>query len=372
LVEGAQGLYEKKVRVPVALVSTPRWRPSWRIFCTFAVLMCPFGASKTAAQGQPVSAPSEPSWAIEILPNSRCAGDPEFAARLGAQIPQGQRAPLETAELRARVFVRADASAKISVFDQFSKREAGERDVSLPRGGCERAAEALALVVAVMIEAGRGSFMTETQEEPEEPPPEPPPPPPRKREPEPEKPRRAKPQRHAWLGPPPGHDLIATAGVGYGLLPDWSLALTAGWGMRWSSIWPIWLQVATGLSEPTPDPRVRIGVAYGLLAVCPLQLEKARFRAQLCPSLGVGAAWSEGRQVLAPARSTDPIALAGLHLGLHLRLAGPLELVAIARAEAPLVQLKFVYYRIDGSTPQVHETKPVVGTFLGGIGLRFR
>lgn len=369
--EGAKGLYEKKVRVPLALVPSPGRRPSWRIFCTFAVLLCPFWASKATTQGQPATTPSEPTWAIEVPPTSRCAGDPEFAARLSAQIPPGQRAPLETAELRARVFVGPDPSAKISVLDQFSKREAGEREVSLPRGGCERAADALALVVAVMVEAGRGAFPALPNEEERDEPPPPPPPPPRRREPEPEKPRR-KPERHAWLGPPPGHDLIATAGAGYGLLPGWSLAITAGWGIRWSSLWPIWLQVATDLSEPSPDPRVRMGVAYGLLAVCPLHLEKARFRGQLCPTLGGGAVWSEARQVVASTRSTDPIALAGLHLGLHLRLVGPLELVAMARAEAPLVHIQFVYYRIDGAMPQLHETKPVVGSFLGGIGLRFR
>jgi hypothetical protein len=324
------------------------------------------------AHGQTTSAPSEPTWAIEIQPNSRCAADPEFVARLSAQIPHGQRAPLETAELRARVFVGPDLSARINVLDQFSRREAGERDVSLPRGNCERTADALALVIAVMVEAGRGSFPTEPKDKVDEPPPRPPPPAPPPREPEPEKPQRTRPKRHAWLGPPPGHDLIATAGVGYGLLPGWTLAITGGWGVRWASVWPIWLQVATGLSEPTPDPRARIGVAYGLLAVCPLHLEKARFRGQLCPTLGAGAMWSEGRQVLASASSTDPIALAGLHLGLHVRIAGPLELVALVRAEAPLIHIEFVYYRGDGAVPQLHETKPVTGSFLGGVGLRFR
>ena len=254
--------------------------------------------------------------------------------------------------------------------DQYSGREAGERDVSLPRGGCERAAEALALVVAVMIEAGRGSLPPPEEEKEEREPPPPPPPPPK--QPEPEQPRRPRPQRHAWLGPPPGHDFSTAAGMSYGLLPGWSLAMTLGWGLRWHDLWPIWLQVTSMLNEPNPDPQTSIGTAYGTLMVCPLRLEKARFRGQLCPSVSAGAVWSEGRQLRANTPSTDPIVLAGLTLDLHVRLAGPLELVAQARADAPLIHLEFVYRRADGASPQLHETAPVVGTFLGGIGLRFR
>jgi hypothetical protein len=302
--------------------------------------------------------------------DSRCADNPSFASRLSAQIPEAQRAPLETAELRARVFVGPDRNAKISVLDQFMRREAGEREISLPRGGCERAAEALALVVAVMIEAGRGSLPAESEEPPEQP--LPPPPPPPRREPEPEQPRRVPPERHAWLGPRPGHDLSAAAGVGHGLVPGWGLALTLGWGVRWSSVWPIWLHATTWLSEPNPDPQTRIGAAYATLSICPLHVEKARFRGQICPGVSGGSVWSEGRQVLARRRSVDRIALAGLAVGAHLRVVGPLELIALARVEAPLIHLEFVYLRRDGTIPQLHETKVVTVSFFGGVGLRFR
>lgn len=373
-------LYEKKVHVPVAFDPTLSRRPILQAFFALAASLLPwFGSSsviEARAQAQPPPS-AEPTWAVEMMPASRCADDAAFVDQLTDQIPEGQRAPLGKAELRAQVMIGRDQTATIQVVDQLSQREAGQRQLAVPRGGCDAAADALSLVMAVMVEAGR-SLLPPPPAPKEGPPPGPPPEPSEERAEAPEPPEpptqlRYRPaRRHAWLGPPPGHDLFVAAGSGYGLMPRWGVGGTAAWGIRWSRAWPIWLSGSGWLEQQGTDGRGRFVAAYGTLATCPLLLEKGRIRGELCPGLAIGAMWSEGRGVAETQRAVTPLAMASLALQVRIRLVGPLELVGITRAEAPVTRLTFVYYREDGRAPEIHQTTPVVVSFFGGLGLRFR
>jgi hypothetical protein len=324
---------------------------------------------------EPTAAPAQPSWAIELTPGSACASEPDFGPRLSAAIPVQQRAPLEQAELRARVSLGRDRTANLSVFDQQTQREAGQRQITLPRGGCNEAADALALVIAVMVEAGR-SLLPPTAEAPAEPPPAPPHEPEPPKEPEPDQgaqsPAYKRPERYAWQGPPAGHDLAFQIGAGIGLLPGDSLGGNLGWGIRGSRIWPVWIEATGWLNQPSRDLRARIGAAYGIVSTCPLYLKHKAIRARLCPGFGAGALWATGQHLPEQAHSVSFLPLGVLAGALHVHILGPLELVLTARMEVPFARLKFVYWRADGESPRIHETAVVSGSFFGGLGLCFR
>jgi hypothetical protein len=380
-------LYEKKMRVRVAFEPTRPYRTTLPLFFAYAAHWLPRARRATravcwsalaclllvsATQAQEASTGGEPSWAVEVAPDSLCAGDPGFRDRLSAAIPGRQRAAIERAELRARVAIARDRSASLSVFDQLTQREAGQRRITLPRGGCNEAAEALALVIAVMVEAGRS--LMPVPEAPAEPPPEPPPEPARQPEPEQAGPATYKrPERYAWQGPPAGHDLTLQVGLGLGLLPGDSLGGNVGWGIRGSRIWPVWLEATGWLNQPSQDLHGRIGAAYGILSICPLYLTKGRaLRGRLCPGFAAGALWASGHKLPEVAHDVSFLTLATLVAALHVQIVGPLELVLSARMEVPLVRANYVYRGADGESPQIHETAVITGSFFGGLGLCFR
>ncbi|HEX6243977.1 MAG TPA: hypothetical protein VFZ61_23840, partial [Polyangiales bacterium] len=312
----------------------------------------------------------DPTWAIEISPQSLCAGEAEFEQRLWDSIPEHQRAPVAQAELRVRVAVGRDQAAGVAVYDQATQREAGQRRITLSQPGCRAAGEALALVVAVMVEAGRVAL---TAQEPQQP--TPPPPPPPKREPEPEEDPRShyvRPERHAWQGPPIGHDISLLVGTSYGLLPGWGLGAQVGWGLRGHKIWPIWIGASGWLNQISGDGRGEFGAAYGTLSTCPLHWERSRVRLRLCPGLAVGAMWAEGVDLASSTKQVAALTLASLAGAFHVRLVGPLEFILDVRMEVPIIRLQFEYRSNDGGDREIHMTRPVTGTFFGGLGLRFR
>jgi hypothetical protein len=377
LVGGRPTVYEKKMRGHLAFARTLAHLPLWPSFFVRAALwllvVAAFGVlSNIAAADAPAS---QPTWAIEVVGQSLCAGDPEFEERLWGQIPERQRAPMASAELRARVAVAKDQTASVSVYDQETRREAGQRRITLSQPGCRAAGEALALVVSVMVEAGRVPLAPEPEAPPQAPPPPGPNPPPAPAAPPAAPPPPAnyvRPERHAWQGPPAGHDLVARAGTNYGLLPGWGIGVSAGWGVRGQRIWPIWISGTGWFNERSSDGRGRIGAGYGTLSTCPLHWGNARVRLRLCPGIAAGAMWSEGRRLPQRKRNVNLLTMGALEGAVHIRIVGPLELIFDVRMEVPVVRLNFVYERKDVGPTKVHMTRPVTGSFFGGLGLRFR
>jgi hypothetical protein len=326
------------------------------------------------ADAQPATPPDQPTWAVDIAAGSICAGDAVFRERLSASIPERQRAPLEQAELRARVSVGRDQTATLSVFDQLTQQEAGQRQITLPRGGCKEAADALAFVIAVMVEAGRSPLPPSPAAEPAEVPP-PPPEPAKEAKAEAEDaetPAYKRPERYAWQGPPLGHDLSAQVGIGLGLLPGDSLGANVGWGMRGSRIWPVWIEATGWFEQPSDDLRAEVGAAYALLSICPLYLKNRAIRGRLCPGVAAGALWASGQHLPDAQKSVSFLTLASLAAAAHIRIFGPLELVLSARMEVPFKRITFAYYSADGTTPEIHQTAVITGSFFGGLGLCFR
>ncbi|MFT3923077.1 MAG: hypothetical protein QM778_11120 [Myxococcales bacterium] len=343
------------------------------------VAPCSPALSRVQAQDVAGTSAQPPTWAVRVDPSSRCASDPRFAADVAEPIPPAQRASVDSAELVAAVTLsRANGGlhANIQVYDRVLQSQAGARELDLPLASCRETADSIALVIGVLVEAGRTAPTPPAP--PDEPPPPPPPPPPEE-EPEEEEPEQVAPpepeperKRYAWLGPKAGHDLTIQAGVGWGLLPGAYAGGTVGWGIRAPRVWPIWLSGTGFLPKESADHRGRFSSVYGGIAVCPVHAERGAVRGQLCPSFAAGAIWAEGQQLANQRAKTAAIALVGLDLKGDLRLAGPLALSLTGRLEVPLLRQKFAYNQVGGQTGEIYEVAPLTLTLLAGLSLLFR
>jgi hypothetical protein len=370
---------KKKVRSHDGSVADSRAWLRWMAFCSLVVASLWIGP--VSAQDQP----TPPTWAVRVRSEGRCADDARFAATLSDAIPVAQLAPVDSAELVAEVTVTASGQqqhASIRVYDRVLESEAGARELDLPLSSCAATADALSLVLGVLVEAGRAAPAPVPAQQTPEPPPEPATPPPTAPPPSPteeevlparkEEQRQAPPQRYAWLGPRAGHDLTLLGGGGWGLLPGVYAGGTAGWGIRLANMWPIWLTATGFLPRESKDGRGRFAAVYGGVAVCPLTFASGRLRAQVCPGLSAGALWAKAKGLLVARDQKHPIALAGLDFIGDFRVAGPLALSLRVRAEVPLSRERFVYYRADGATPELHQAAPVALSLFGGLSLLFR
>ncbi len=353
---------KKKVRLAPPPHDT-RTYGSLVVFFSAVVALCALTPSPGLAQNKPAT------WAIQVAEDSRCARAPGFRDQLAAQIPAEQRAPEASAELVAQVrVVKQDKSlvATVTVLDRVLSASAGERSITLPVSDCEPTADALALVIAVLVEAGRGAPVEEVKEPEPEPPAEPPPP-------DPPKPTRKTPkQRYAWLGPRPGYDLVLGAGAGGFLLPGVAWGGTFQWGLRIRELWPIYLGATMYLPAYSDDGRGRFRTGYASVATCPLYFTKGRARARVCPSFSAGMLKAEGREFLESRKVNQPVVLLGAELGADVRLLGPLTVGAVARADLPLMRPRFTYYDEAGTQPPLHQPGPVAISCFLTVGLRFR
>ncbi len=364
----------------VALSAVPPHWPSLGLFAGLAAIFWLTPIRPSSAQDG-AAKPALPTWAVTLNPLSRCASDPDFAAELAGPIPMAQRAPPAEAELVAEVNVARDngnLAVSIHVFDRVLQSEAGARVFELPLADCHATADAISLVIAVLVEAGRTAPAPVQPVEALAPPPPPPPP----EEPSEAPTRDAQPgqreaveterKRYAWLGPKAGHDLTVQAGVGWGLLPGAHAGGTVGWGIRGPRVWPIWLSGTGYLPRSDEVHAARFAAAYGGIAVCPVRGERGAARGQICPNFSAGVLWAEGQQLPNARNRTEAIALVGLEIKGDFRLFGPLAFSLTGRAEVPLLRQKFAYKRLGGETVEIHQVAPLTLTFLGGLSLLFR
>ena len=370
------------MREPVGPIVTRPLRLPFLISLGVALGLCGVPRTVAAETPPPVPVESTTTWAVRVADNSRCRDDGVFRGVLEAQIPLSQRVSEEKAELLAEVTVMP-GTARIVVFDRVLAAEAGSREIPLSSRRCHKVAEAVSLVLGVLVEAGRGALSNPSAiaraDDPahaavplQPPAPEPPP----ESAPEPLTPSRAtRPVRRArpvWRGPPSGHDLSVAAGLGYGLLPSIVPGMTVGWGIRPSGTWPIWLNATGWLESTSSDQRARFSALYAGIMTCPLTRTGERLRARLCPSMAFGALWAESQGFSQTVESRRPLILVGLELAGSVRLVGPLEATLIARAEGVPMRSRFVYRRRDGSEAGIHRPAAVVGSLFAGLALRFR
>jgi hypothetical protein len=380
LVGGPLPLYGKKVNVPVGARASRSESPSlarraarlalpWQALTRLllGLVVAWLHASQVGAQAGETAPVT--TWAVRIAAGSRCSESQAFANTVSAQIPAANRAPEERAELVAEVNLLDSGIARVRVFDRVLQAEAGARELQLHSRSCDESAEAVALVLAVLVEAGRGALSSPpaTAVSPPPPPAPPPPPPP---VPPPVPIKRAEP-RHVWLGPRAGHDLSAAVGVGYGLLPGAALGGSVGWGIRSPKLWPIWLQV-TGFRKPaSADISARFSTIYAGVMGCPLSASWGRIRGRACASAAVGALWAEGVGLRQNYAKTRELYVVGIELAGNVRLVGPLELTTMLRGDGYPKRYLFNYSGPNGNT-WLHKPKPVSASVFAGLALRFR
>ncbi len=364
LVGTALALYEKKVRPPVGL----DFRGSDQPFCFalygLAAFLLSFALSHLAEAQAPVSPVT--TWAVRVADDSQCRESQSFVATLAAQIPFAQRTMVDQAELLAEVTILDAGLARVRVWDRILQAEAGARELQLTAGSCDDKAEALALVIGVLVEAGRGAPPPpppppDPEPEPEPlPPPAPPPPPPAS---------TPKTVRHAWLGPSAGHDLNVAAGVGTGLLPGPAPLLTVGWGIRGTKAWPFWLE---GTASRRDTPKVGYTAGYASLLTCPLSGTWGKIRGRACAGGSLGLIRAEGQGLRNTWVERRPIYLFGAELAASVPLVGPLEFTLLGRVDVVPSRQKFLYERRDMTRETLYEVKIVTVGVFAGLALRFR
>lgn len=372
-------LYEKKVHV---LFGSRARGCAWPFGLTLYVTVAICGllwlvSSQSSAQGIE-SVPSITTWAVRVAAGGRCEGSDAFAEALAAQIPVAQRAPVDQAELVAEVLIDPSGVAHIRVFDRVLQSEAGSRELQLSSRSCGESAEAVSLVLAVLVEAGRGALRTAptpaptappTPPLPVPPPPSPPPPPPPPPPPAP----RPRAQRHVWLGPRAGHDLNVAVGLSGGLLPAPAPGATVGWGIRGAKAWPVWLQLTGYRKHETSALPVRIQTLYASVLGCPFGTRWKAVRARACLGASLGAVWNEGRRVGGNnEKVTSPVGLIGIELAASVSLVGPLEFTVLGRGDVSLLRTETYYIAADGSRRSLYEPKFISGALFAGLALRFR
>ncbi|MDB4976632.1 MAG: hypothetical protein JWN48_4973 [Myxococcaceae bacterium] len=320
--------------------------------------------------GETAPAPEPPltTWAVRIAPGSRCAENHAFANTVSAQIPSANRAAEEDAELVAEVKLEESGLAHVLVFDRVLQAEAGSRELQLNSRSCDDSAEAVALVLAVLVEAGRGALRAAPPPVAVEPPPLPAPPPPPP--PPPPAPRRAE-VRHPWLGPRAGHDLNAAVGLSFGLLPTPTLAATVGWGIRGTKLWPIWLELNAMRKGTDGEVGVHLGAVYASVLGCPLSGARDRFYGRVCAGAGLGALWARSFGLPTNESKTNVLYVLGVEGAGNVRLVGPLEFTAMFRGDVYPERYSF-YPRGSNGRTWLYRSKPVSATLLAGLALRFR
>ncbi len=344
-----------------------RLQPALSLFFFGLSVFAAVSTETSAAQAPAAAQPPKTTWAVTVAEDSRCARAPGFREKLAAQIPDDQRATEAAAELVAEVRVERSEQAliaRVTVIDRVLAETAGEREISLPVSDCDATGDALSLVIAVLVEAGRGAPPPAVQAEPEQAPPPPSPPAP-KRAPLPA-------HRYSWLGPRPGHDLIVGWGAIYGLVPRVGWGATFEWGLRIWNNWPVFLGATLYLPSETSDHRAQFRAGYGSVAACPLHVEQSRLRARACPMFGAGRITATGLGFLADDRATRPIVQLGAELAGDFRLWGPLTVGLITRFDVPLLLYRFYYFDQSGTKPTLHESKHVAISSFVTVGLRFR
>ena len=310
------------------------------------------------------------TWAVRIAATSRCADSQAFANTVAAQIPAANRASQDSAELVAEVNLLENGVAQVRVFDRVLQAEAGARELQLTPRSCDDSAEAVSLVLAVLVEAGRGALSVKPPPPPAvpEPPPVPPPTPP----PEPARPPRQVESRYAWLGPRAGHDVSLAAGGSYGLLPKLALGGTLGWGIRSTKVWPIWLQV-TGLHKgASAEISAKFSAVYAGALICPLSGGWARVRGRACAGGAVGALWAEAVGLAQNQSKTRELYVVGAEVAGSVKLVGPLEFTALLRGDTYPKRYLFFYKSVNGADTWLHKPKLAAASLFAGLALRFR
>ncbi|WP_394835457.1 hypothetical protein LVJ94_00840 [Pendulispora rubella] len=263
-----------------------------------------------------------------------------------------------TAEWRAALTIR-DARGNVI----------GTREVQRSGTTCSEALdESIVFVVSVMIDPDAALGKPNPEPEPQPPPPPPPPPPEVivKRE-----------EVVVQVEPPDPWHFEANAGAVFsaGLLPSVGFGMTAAvllkppgfWGIEFSGTY--WGRGSVDSKQPGTSSDVAL--AYGGVALCPLNWEKGVFSYRGCAGVELGTMQSRG--VGFPVALSDEALVAHVFLPSRfgLRVAGPLVVSLGLSLIVPIVRAELSYRESNGSKQAIFRPAPIAGATDLSLGLRF-
>lgn len=161
--------------------------------------------------------------------------------------------------------------------------------------------------------------------------------------------------------------------VGFGVLPDVALGLTAG--LTITPPWFIATEGAVGLwlpqSEEVAGANVEMSAAHAQGALCPLAPRAGRFGFDACAESQLGFIRARGLSFAVDKDQLELLFNAGLRARATLRLEGPLLFGASVAGHVPFFRDRFVYRDEVGDPVEVFRMSPVIFATEVHLGLRF-
>ena len=238
----------------------------------------------------------------------------------------------------------------------------GSREVQTRSTHCDAIDEKLSLVVSVLIDPDGDAGVREA----DEPPPAALPVPPTVVE------RERVVVVHDAPPPAPQRlrfELAVAAGGLAGLQPDVGAALVPSVLVAPPHFWPILLSGGIGASTTSDTVRganANVSLAYGALALCPLEAERGRVRAMACAGVLVGALRSTGIGFDTTASASSLVAGPVLDGRVTLTIAGPLLALLAVDVVVPISRPEVGYTSPAGEST-LFETGAVGA--IGSLGL---
>lgn len=174
--------------------------------------------------------------------------------------------------------------------------------------------------------------------------------------------------------PPWRFGVDAGLAAGVGLLPAPSLGAKASVAIMPPRFWPIELSGSYWFDQTVTAERgagADIAMAYGSLAICPLDIARDHVFVRGCAGGNLGSLRVRGVGFDTPLAGENLLAqaMAGGRFGL--RIAGPLFATAALELIVPITRDELIYRAADNSERQLYRSAPIAAAGSLGLGVVF-
>jgi hypothetical protein len=288
-----------------------------------------------------------PSVRLEWTAPAECIDGPALAAAVSGQLGRPAFSPDENAELVARGHVEIGGSGRHRAEVALSTRGGeplGVRTLESDNSDCRSLDEALAVMLALILNVRRADVPALAHEAP--PPPAP----------------RWRPRAGAGAGmvfgllPEPGVEAVLSAGLMRGGRLEPGVDLTWDWSG----------------DAAAAEGRIHVQAATARLAIAPVLFGRARVDLRLRASAGAGPMWASASGFAQESSQTRAVADGRLGLQLGVRVAGPLWVQLGGEVGLLAIRPAFQVRNADGTTETLFEPQPVIATGAVSLAVRAR
>jgi hypothetical protein len=353
------------------------WRHVAGLSCAFALLL----ASVTRISADELKRAATLQW-VRMPGAESCADGLALSRAVDAKLGRAVFTAPSAAMLVVEGRTERDAEgyrAVVHLVDE-AGNELGSREVRSSQSDCKELSEAVAVVLAVMVDpdGALAAAPVVTPATPAEAPaPVPPPAPVVTKEREPVSPPRG--PACPIVAPPvrPEADAAAFARVSLGQLPRPAI----GAGLSFELSFPGWGGArleAAGFRDQAreldalPGAGARLRMIYAGLGLCPLYASNRRMRFSGCVGAQAGVLQSRSYGLDTGARDSTDVIVTGEGAGRYsLRLGKGVALYVGASLLVPIVRPLYEARRADGTKETLFEPNAIAGAFDLGIGSHF-